>query len=384
MSFASILTGFLPHETKMILYETNMWRFIPLPAAVKTLPEILREHGYKTAAVISNYVLRRSQGFEQGFMIYDDAMNERELVRRCPERIAEHTTDRAIELLKQFCSQPLFMWIHYQDPHGPYAPPGRFAEPFLNLDREPRNLRVNESLSGCGGIPSYQKLGSHTDFHYYVAQYDGEIRYQDAHFKRLIDVLKELGLYDDALIIFSSDHGEGMGEHDYYFAHGEYLYSDQTHVPLIVKYGKELTGRRTDYVQHLDIVPTVLKIVGIETDPRLRGGDLLTCRSDGREIFAEMNSPCFPDGRRCSLVRDGFKLIYTPVDRQCELFNLNADPCEKHNIINDAGYRNRAFALGHSLERISREDLLKVRVDTKPRKLSEEGKQKLRSLGYVR
>lgn len=162
-SFASILSGFLPHETKIV--ENHMC----LPTEVEILPEILRRQGYKTVAVVSNYVLRKKGGWDQGFMIYDDIMNERELVRRWPERIAVHTTDRTVELLKQFHKDPLFMWVHYQDPHGPYTPPGSFAREFLDPNQEPRHLRLNKSLSGRGGIPAYQQLGSHRDFHHYAS-----------------------------------------------------------------------------------------------------------------------------------------------------------------------------------------------------------------------
>lgn len=375
LSFASILSGFLPHETKATEPRT-------LPLGVDTLAEILVRRGYKTVAVVSNYVLRKGGGFEQGFMIYDDTMNECELVRRWPERIAEHTTDRAIELLKQFRKDSLFIWIHYQDPHGPYTPPEPFARMFLPA-RKPRNIKVNTSLSGRGGIPSYQRLGMNRDYYYYVSQYEGEIRYQDAHLKRLFDALKELGLYDDALIILSSDHGEGMGEHDYYFAHGENLYSDQTHVPLIIKYGKELAGRREDFVQHIDIIPTIFNILGLKADSRLRGRDLREQHGTNREIFAEMNSLLVEDRVKFSLVLEDLKLIHTPLYYQYELFDLKSDPHEERNLISEPMYGKQVEDMKKRLKRLCEEDFLGIRT-TMRRKLTEEEIEKLKSLGYVR
>jgi arylsulfatase A-like enzyme len=377
LSFASILSGFLPHETKIAQH-------MVLQKGVGTLAEILRQIGYKTVAVISNYVLRRTRGYEQGFMIYDDTMNERELVRRWPEKIAEHTTNRAIELLKQFHKEPMFIWIHYQDPHGPYAPPKHFANLFRNPEQKPRYLKVNNSLSGYGGIPHYQRLGKNTDYYYYVSQYEGEIRYQDEHLKRLLDALRQLGLYDSAFTILTSDHGEGMGEHNYYFAHGENLYNHQLHVPLIIKYGKALTGRRTDFVQLMDIIPTVFKIIGMEPDSSYRGRDLCEQYETEREIFAEMNSPLTREKIKFSIVFGGLKLIYTPLYKQYELYELKIDPGEIDNLINAPKYQERAKDLKKRLMRICQEDFLKLQIIDKPQELTDEEIEKLRSLGYTR
>lgn len=380
LSFSSILTGFLPHETK------STEKFF-LPVGVKTLAEILQEEGYKTTAVISNYILQKKQGYDQGFMIYDDTMNQRELVRQWPERTAEHTTNRAIELLKEFHKDQLFMWVHYQDPHGPYTPPESFGKLFRNPRQKPLNIKLNTSLSGRGGIPAYQILNNNTDYYHYVSQYDGEIRYQDEHFKRLVEALKQFGLYDDSLLILSSDHGEGMGEHDYFFAHRENLYNSLTHVPLVIKYGKQLTGRRTDFVQHLDIFPTVLKVLGLKVDSRFRGRDLRRQHGSNREIFAEMILPAVWGGIlvQFSLAVDGLKLIYTPQNERYEMFNLKTDRGEEHNLITDYNYVERFKDLTLRLRRICDEDFLKLRIVNEPSdRLIEEELEKLKSLGYIR
>ena len=376
-SFASIMSGFLPHETRV-------FENLPLPAGIEVLPEILQKEGYITAAVVSNFNLRAKTGWSRGFTIYDDRMEDYERVRFVAERIAEHTTDRAIEVLKQLPKDQLFLWVHYNDPHGPYTPPERFAKMFQNHSQEPRNLTVNTSVSGYGGIPSYQRLGTNTDFYYYVSQYDGEIRYQDEQFKRLLDTLKQLDLYDEALIIFSSDHGEGMGEHNYYFAHGEKLYNQLTHVPLIIKYGRQMRGKRKDFVQHIDIVPTILKIIELEPDSRFRGRDLRKEQETDREIFAAMESPTLIDGTKFSIVLDGFKLIYTPIYTQYELFDLNSDPYEEQNLIKDDKYQKQAEDLKIRMKRIRGEDFLKLDAVNRPQELTDEEREKLKSLGYVR
>ena len=377
LSFASMMSGFLPHET-------GITRYLNLPSEVNTLPSILQRQGYKTLAVIGNYVLRRGQGWEKGFDIFDDTMNERERVRRWPERRAWPTSDRAIELLKEFQEAQLFMWIHYQDPHGPYTPPVGFANLFQDSGQQPQDLRVNTSLSGRGGIPAHQRLGGRRDLHYYISQYDGEIRYVDTHINRFLYALKELNLYDDAVIIFSSDHGEGMGEHAYYFAHGENLYWNQLHVPLIMRYDEKLKGRRADFVQHIDILPTILRLAGMESDSRLRGCDLREQRGTERAIFSEMKSPLVEDSLKFSIVMNGYKLIYTPLFHQYELFDIEGDRHEEHNLIDKPKYHNQSERLKTRLDHLIKEDLLKIGQIEKPKELSEEEIKNLKSLGYVR
>jgi arylsulfatase len=334
--------------------------------------------------VVSNYLLKKGRGWEQGFDVYDDTMNQRELVRQWPERTAAPTTARAVELLTRFHGSKLFMWIHYQDPHGPYTPPGDFAKLFHDPGHKSYPITINRSLSGIGGIPAYQRLGSNRDFHYYVSQYDGEIRYQDEQFKHLIDALKRAGLYNHSLIMFSSDHGEGMGEHNYFFAHGENLYAHQIHVPLILKYGNSLSGRRHDFVQQIDIVPTILNILGDKPNSRFRGRDLRKPRDRGTEIFAEMRSPFDRTNIKFSLVMGGLKLILSHSNGQYELFDLKSDPHENNNLINDKKYQAQAQDLKIRLDRIRKEDFLKLGKTEKPPKLSKEEIENLKSLGYVR
>ncbi len=374
-SVASILSGFLPHETKV----TNK---TVMSKQLRTLPVMLRPYGYKTAAVVSNYVFRDKRGWENGFDVYDAEMKGRELNRDIPERIAEHTTDRAVKLLKKFRKDNLFLWLHYQDPHGPYTPSATFAKLFKSTADKQHLLKLNEKSSGRGGIPKYQKLGANRDFHHYVSQFDGEIRYTDEHLKRLFDTLKRLELYSDSLIIFTSDHGEGMGEHDYYFAHGEYLYNTLTHVPLIIKCPERPTGTKTDLVQHIDLVPTILKALDIMPNPRLRGCDLAAQIPAGREIFAKMETGMVRDKIKYSIMADGFKLIHTPLYDRYELYDMKKDFGEEHDLVNEPAYGQLRGELKIRLKRVRRQDLLKLGTVKSP-KLSEDELEKLKSLGYV-
>ena len=375
-SVASILTGFLPHETK--IFNTRR-----VPDKIPMISESLQRIGYKTIAVVSNYVLQKKWGWDQGFTIYDDIQNDRELVRAIPERIAERSTERAIELLEQFYKDPLFMWIHYQDPHGPYTPPGRFAELFTNPDQKPRELRVNQSELGNGGIPSYQKLGSNRDYYHYVSQYDGEIRYTDENIKHLIDALKKNGMYDNSLLLFTSDHGEEMGEHNNFFVHGSSLYNSLTHVPLIIKYGTELTGRRKEFVQLLDVVPTLTETVGLDVDQRFRGSNLLRQGKRSKEIISELNVPREAGGQKISIVSEGFKLICSSLSPQFQFFDLKTDPHEQCDLISDNNHKERISDLITRVKRIGNEDFLRLGEVEKSYKLTEDEIKKLKTLGYT-
>jgi len=376
-SVASILSGFLPHETKVV---DN----IPLPTKVKTVPNILRKTGYRTMAVVSNWILRSQCGWASGFDVYDDTLDDLEIVRHMPERIAANTTARAIELLRSHSDKPMFLWIHYQDPHGPYTPQNPYDKTFSD-GYDKRSIALNDSFSGYGGIPSYQKLGEHRQVGYYISQYDGEIGYMDTGFGDLITELKRLGIYEESMIIFSADHGEGMGEHDYYFAHGENLYRSIIQVPLIVRYGSGRTGRISSYVQHIDIVPTILGTIGLKQQLPYRGINLLADHiPDEREIFSELQVAEFKDRNLFSVSVDDLKLIYQLYNDKYELYNLNKDPQELNDLVSQGGYEMALRGLKGKLNRMRYEDLLGLNIVNKPHKLTDKEVRNLRSLGYLK
>ena len=374
-SVASLLTGFLPHETRVM-------HGGPLPDELDTLAEILKERGYVTRAVVSNWVLRIKSGMDQGFDAYDARMQEREKNRKTwPERTAAHTTDAAIEMLDQPRDGPLFLWVHYQDPHGPYAPPDGSDREFRD-DRPPRPLPVNAGLSGIGGIPSYQVLGPVRDHYDYIAAYDAEIRYFDEHLGRFLDALGERGLLEESLIVFTADHGEALGERNFFFNHVGYLYGTLTHVPMLLRWGDRLSGRRRDPCQLIDVVPTVISALGIDRDPRLRGRDLLDEDSGAFPAYAVTRPGMEDDGYKVSLVEDGFRLIHNQQSERVELFDMTSDPAELHDISEDAAHAARRDAMLDRLAEIRDDDRTMLGPGKKD-ELSEDDRRKLESLGYV-
>ncbi len=373
-STGSLLSGFLPHETGV--FQNNA-----LPLRVNTLAEFLKNRGYRTLAVVSNYVLRGSQNFRQGFDYYDDDMEEKEAVRELPERTAGPTTEAALRALERVGDNSFFLWVHYQDPHGPYTPPPHLANLFYEKRDGARTLPFSDTNSSDGSIPSYARLGAHNEYDYYVAQYDSEIYYFDQQFGVLIEKLKELELYNDALILVTADHGESMGEHDYYFVHENHLYDTLIHIPLFVRFGDSYRGRRHDYVQHIDVVPTVLELGDIETDLSWRGHNLLQDVPDSRVVFAETRRR--DETYLYTILKEGWKLFYDASTSSYALFNLQTDPGEAQNLIDATENDEIKRSLAGSLHALRLQDLMPVAVERVVPSLSKEEKRKLQLLGYI-
>lgn len=364
-STSSILSGFLPHETKIMNNTT------PLPPEVNTIAEVLKKAGYHTYGVVSNWVLRKKNKFDQGFDIYDDRMDDHEANRKSPERIAEHTTSRALEILTQHESGNFFLYLHYQDPHGPYVPEPPYDKLFANHGQKPYPMKIADK----GGIPPYQKLGDHTDFHYYVSQYDGEIAYFDEHFGQLIAGLRQLGLYENSLLVFTADHGEAMGESNRFFAHGHNLGHDQIHVPLIVRHPDLAPGRRKDCVQLLDVATTIINAAGIKPGPEYRGCNLMSRYPLREVVCSELNV------NGTAVIVDGLKVIL--YGRSAMLFDILKDPMERNNLAADPANREAANALIQHVIRLRQEDFVEAKKTQEASTLTEDEKAKLRSLGYT-
>ena len=286
-----------------------------LTDSVETLAERFASRGWDTAAVVSNYVLQDRDDLSQGFARYDDTMRQREAVRRWPERIAGDTTDAAIaelEAWRRDASTPLFLWVHYQDPHGPYTPPAGWRERFLPAARRRYgDLRLpGADVHGHGGIPRYQALDDRGEAAFYAASYAGEIAYLDQEIGRLLQHLAGRGL--DERLVFAADHGEAMGENDLWFAHGNDLTDGLIRVPLFVRLPQAGTGRRGDVVRLADLYPTLASaLLDLSPAPDLDARDLLAPdaeRSDSVPLLTTLRVHREP---RFGIVADGYKLILT-------------------------------------------------------------------------
>jgi arylsulfatase len=273
-SIASILTSSWPSGHAVTQFATTA-----LSLQARTLAESLSDAGYDTAAFVSNPVLRRGRRFEQGFTIYDDRMTRREPNRpELQEREAGEVTDAALAWLR-VAQRPWFLWIHYQDPHGPYEPP--LAPRRRDLpDASPLSLLKDHS--GYQGIPAYQALPGLRSLAAYEQRYRDEIRHVDLHVARLVAGADALG--PRPWVVLTADHAEAFGEDGYYFAHGHSVGLDQIRVPLLVRPAETIPARvSTRPVSGVDVAPTLLRAAGLPVPESFQGEPLPLRASDEDE-----------------------------------------------------------------------------------------------------
>jgi len=222
-----------------------------LDDAQLTLAERLRRARYRTAAAVSSFVLDRRFGFAQGFGTYDAAFEpgtastrfstwEGVEVDSAFDRRANATTDAALSWLgRRGRDRPFFLWVHYFDPHHPYVAPPPFDQRFPG--------------AGPGTVAEA------------IAQYDGEIAFTDQHLGRLIDAVDAEGLRERTLVVVTADHGEGLMQHGH-MGHGIHLYEEAVRVPLVFRWPGRLPAgtRLPGPAEHVDLVPTVLELIGLE------------------------------------------------------------------------------------------------------------------------
>ncbi len=259
---------------------------------VETLAEAFRKGGYDTAAFVSNGVLAARTGLDQGFEVYNDELPTVERNRpNVFERLAPQTVERALPWLGRPRTKPFFLWVHFQDPHGPYTPPASYRDQFHvpAVAGEPE-LRVLDDNSGQGGIPPYQLVDGSRRASDYRSRYAGEIAYMDQSVGELLAAVER---HRPTIVALTADHGESFGENGFYFAHGHSAAPDLSHVPLIVNAPGLHPERRADPVSHVDVMPTLLELAGRPVPAGVEGialGPILRARvpAPARAVFCDI------------------------------------------------------------------------------------------------
>lgn len=278
-SFASLLTSHLPSRHRIFDNGGNLDQKIP------TVATRLHTAGFATGAFLGNYALRPNRGFDRGFDSYTQEYEAKEAIRKHPERLAGPITDEAIEWVSRRDPEDrIFLWVHYQEPHGPYTPPSFRPSDENESDKV---LPENDTNSGLAGIPMYQWLG-HGRLSEYEARYDGEITEFDRHLGRLLSTLDEQGILDQSVLIFTSDHGEAFGEEDLYCVHGDGLGDAMLRVPLLLRLPGQPSSVREDRVRLIDVSRTLLDAVGVQAKA-FAGKSLLIDEGD-RPVVAQVRS----------------------------------------------------------------------------------------------
>jgi len=317
-SVVSLLSGLHPQDHRVrIFYQL-------IPDEIRILPDLLPPE-YQTAGFVSNIVLTdEAIGLAGRFDHYDDFVDELESYRGVFERRAGRTTDAALTWLREDRDpgRPLLLWVHYIDPHGPYdAPPDKPA----SFSHEGRRA------VGAARIQRYQLKPGVDDALDYVDRYDEEIAYMDAQVGRLLDGYARTRPLEEALVILTADHGETMLERAIWFMHGHQVFEEIVRVPLLLRGPGVQSGRRGELVSGIDVAPTVLRFVGVEPPPNLRGRVLLAPSNDeNRFVYAEATLGV-RQWRTAVGRRHKWALLRTPGDRvsQRRYYDLERDPGER-------------------------------------------------------
>jgi arylsulfatase A-like enzyme len=318
-SVASILTSLLPGQHRAVQLRDA------LDPSNRTLARHLDERGWATGAAIANSVIYGAESaFDPGFDFFAGLLGEGD--RRTKLVDADVVVDTGLEWLESRRGLPSFLYLHTMDPHVPYGPPppfDRMFEPHPTEEHPARDPRTDylEPL----------------DRERMVAQYDGEIAYGDQEFGRFVQALKDENLYDDALILFISDHGEEFLDHGRWL-HGRSVFDELVRVPLVLKLpGNRHAGLRVErQVQGVDVVPTVLEAMGVPLPEGLAGQPLqraIEPETPARTALSEISHRGFvAHGVRSE--EDKYIRRFSPDDDEL-LFDLLEDPGEQSNVIGD-------------------------------------------------
>lgn len=227
-----------------------------------TLAEHFRASGYATAAVVSNLVLSRRTALDRGFQTYEEA----HLLAEGDDEswgLAERTTQRALAWLDA-AQPPFFLWVHYGDPHGSYQPPPPFDTMFPSVPLGPnRPLPLLPQSWGPGGIPLYQALDGLQHPWDYNRLYAGEVAYADHWIGVLLDAVEGVAPRDALVVALTADHGESLGEFNFYFQHGHATTPEMARVPLVIAAPGLGSGRVRGVVSQVDVSPTLLALAGL-------------------------------------------------------------------------------------------------------------------------
>ena len=358
-SHATILTGTYPQFNHVSDLGSPLAKDLPY------LPDILRQHGYRTAAFVGSQVLdpksAAAPGFDRGFETYDAPFHIRgpgEDRYHSVERRGMTVVDSALGWLNQHPQGPFFLWLHFYDPHDPYDPPPPFKA------------------------------------QYSASPYDGEIAYVDSAIGKLLTTLRSRGLYDQTLIVVVADHGEAFGEHGEW-SHGLFLYDETIHVPLVIKL--PATGSIHSLIEArvglIDIAPTLLQKVGIVAPAAMQGtsllglmkptssGDANPAKSDAgaqdRPEYAETDYPYRAFGWSSLRAWRAGKYLYIDAPQR-ELYDQAQDPEAAHNLAKSAP--SVADTMAAQLEDLRRKTgrAGQTEVAITPRQA-----EQLQALGYV-
>jgi len=379
-SHASLFTGVYPPEHGC---ETIAGYY--LADGFVTLAEQFKTHGYRTAAVVSNYgwlnnTFNMLQGFEltsslrnigvNHVMPFHPALNVFSYLTNIYNKVtisyrtADDINAQARVVIKQLAGQPFFLFLNYMDVHTPYRAPSPYDGYFLQ-QQNPQLFRLKQYY-----LQYREKNRKDSWDKYLLSQYYGELAYLDMELGNLMQQLKQMNLYDSSLIVITSDHGELFGEHDFY-SHYAPMFEGIAKLPLMIKFPKSVkTGTVKQLINLTDVYPTILSICGLPIPKDISGiafGDEKTSGFAG--VVSDM------------IVYEGTYKYMDPIieNGPPQLFDLKNDPEEMNNLYKQLP--EITLKMKRTLDKWKENHKLKYPANQQP--IPDDAKEKLKSLGYV-
>jgi arylsulfatase A-like enzyme len=341
-----------------------------------TLAEELHQQGYATGAIIGAATLISDFKLNQGFDSYDEQFGgtwaertfksfmryvSRAKVNIPSTRTAPVVARRARAWIARHArgTRPFFLWVHFWDAHEPYERHPDFSRPALVVSDGPTNQYGQKE-----------------------ANYVNEIEFADHYLGTILNQLDSLGLTNDTLTIFTADHGESLGAHDYQ-GHRQEVWNDILHIPMIFRFPGHLPAGRVigEPVMSIDVMPTALRLLGIEYAPRdYQGEDILQGGSRQRKVFAIAVKLFTKTPIRRAVIEGPMKFVEYDDSTRNALYDLTSDPAEQRNLLAPARKATSARLRG---DIVNWYDAYSRLTPDNPQ-LTDEQLERLRSLGYIK
>lgn len=389
-----------------------------LPDNLFTLAESYLQNGFVTQSIVANMFVSHKFNYDQGFMdCFLETFNN--------DAVYKH----AVKWLEQKREKPFFLYLHFIDPHAPYTPPKEF-DLFTSDKKKSTKMDIRNipSPSGFKLISKYALADGQYDLNYYLSKYDGEILYTDDLIRKLFNKLAQLKLTKKTLVILTSDHGEGFGEHGDYFDHGLLPYDDCAKVPFILYYenGHFPVKSIKQTIELIDVYPTVHEMMKLTYEKnKIKGRSFLPLLFDKniskKKAFLEaakkgglkIEDPVKFSSFISSAIRDeNWKLIYSPwLPKINELYsfnfiadiyarlrliiNINLRPqrerYELYDIINDPSETKNLYKpdlpiaqeLTKELNKKIDHKTRKLILPVPPQKIDKQTRNQIKALGYI-
>lgn len=364
--------------------------------SILTLADILRTRGYFNGAITGGGFVSGFYGFSKGF----DSYHVRGQVQA--ENSAEIAGRAALDWIDRHKDRNFFLFLHTYQIHNPYFSPAPYNELFL--EKSSTLTEIDHSPYRLNHENRYKPVTADLRQNF-IDLYDGEIRYTDESLiKPLMSKLKELNLYDNTMIILTSDHGEEFYEHKSWH-HTHSVYNETIKVPLIIKFldSKHMRKRIPEFARLIDIMPTILEELGINPSKyKMDGESLLELLSDEKQemeeriFIAELatnvmqrhvpKKVAINRGKHKLIINSEFKsedlsyFLFSPPEMEpMEVFDLGKDPDELYNKT-----RENPQLAQRLLDFLKNQNKMTRDVTAEEDKMSEELREQLRALGYIK